>query len=74
MSVDPSVFSRVCVHVWNREDSLRMAKMSAMASPFRIPEAPQASAHVLQEESKSEDPPGCGDRSLLTYDVTHCSR
>uniref|UniRef100_H3CF95 Tight junction protein 2b (zona occludens 2) n=1 Tax=Tetraodon nigroviridis TaxID=99883 RepID=H3CF95_TETNG len=39
----------------NREDSLRMAKMSAMASPFRVPDAPQASA---QEESKSEDPPG----------------
>lgn len=33
--------------------------MSAMASPFRIPEAPQASAHLVQDEPQSEDPPGC---------------
>ncbi|XP_056890282.1 tight junction protein ZO-2-like isoform X2 [Takifugu flavidus] len=40
-----------------REDSMRTAKMSAMASPFRIPEFPQSSADVVQDGSKSAEPP-----------------
>lgn len=68
--LDSSVFLRVCVRVWNREDSLRTAKMSAMASPFRIPEFPQASADVVQDGSKSAEPPGCAYSILFNCDVT----
>lgn len=63
----------VCVCDWNREDSLRTAMMSAMASPFRVPEAPQATADVVQDGPRSEEPPGCGDSVLLSYDVTQGS-
>lgn len=49
---------------------MRTAKMSAMASPFRIPEFPQSSADVVQDGSKSAEPPGCGDGILPAYDVT----
>lgn len=49
---------------------MRTAKMSAMASPFRIPEFPQASADVVQDGSKSVEPPGCGYSFLPADDVT----
>lgn len=49
---------------------MRTAKMSAMASPFRIPEFHQASADVVQDGSKSADPPGCDYSILHAYDVT----
>lgn len=72
--LDSSVFLRVCVRVWNREDSLRTAKMSAMASPFRIPEFPQASADVVQDGSKSAELPGVMSHSPVNERHTHTSR
>lgn len=63
--------SSVCVRVWNREDSLRTAKMSAMASPFRIPEFPQASANVVQDGSKSAELPGVMSHSPVNERHTH---
>ncbi|XP_068166039.1 tight junction protein ZO-2b isoform X2 [Antennarius striatus] len=40
-----------------REESIRTAKMSAMASPFRIPEDPQASAQIDKNTPHVEEPP-----------------
>lgn len=37
---------------------MKMAKMSATASPFRIPEAPQATAELNKDAAQHEDPPG----------------
>ncbi|XP_029916779.1 tight junction protein ZO-2-like isoform X2 [Myripristis murdjan] len=40
-----------------REEPIRVAKMSAMASPFRVPEDPQASAELDREVPHIEEPP-----------------
>ncbi|KAM3849431.1 tight junction protein 2-like [Diretmus argenteus] len=40
-----------------RVDPIRVAKMSAMASPFRVPEDPQASAKPDREAPRIEEPP-----------------
>ncbi|XP_045891207.1 tight junction protein ZO-2-like [Micropterus dolomieu] len=40
-----------------REEPMRTAKMSAMASPFRVPEDPQASAELDKDTAHIEEPP-----------------
>ncbi|XP_039659060.1 tight junction protein ZO-2-like isoform X2 [Perca fluviatilis] len=40
-----------------REEPMRTAKMSAMASPFRVPEDPQASAELSKDTAHIEEPP-----------------
>ncbi|XP_054466336.1 tight junction protein ZO-2-like [Anoplopoma fimbria] len=40
-----------------REEPMRTAKMSAMASPFRVPEDPQASAELSKDTPHIEEPP-----------------
>ncbi|KAI3371900.1 hypothetical protein L3Q82_006685 [Scortum barcoo] len=40
-----------------REEPMRTAKMSAMASPFRVPEDPQASAELDKDTPHIEEPP-----------------
>ncbi|XP_059194009.1 tight junction protein ZO-2-like [Centropristis striata] len=40
-----------------REEPTRTAKMSAMASPFRVPEDPQASAETNKDPPHIEEPP-----------------
>ncbi|XP_063753655.1 tight junction protein ZO-2-like isoform X3 [Eleginops maclovinus] len=40
-----------------REEPMKTAKMSAMASPFRVPEDPQASAELNRESGHIEQPP-----------------
>ncbi|XP_031734619.1 tight junction protein ZO-2-like isoform X3 [Anarrhichthys ocellatus] len=41
----------------SREEPMRTAKMSAMASPFRVPEDPQASAELSKGTPLIEEPP-----------------
>uniref|UniRef100_A0A8C2WYQ7 Tight junction protein 2b (zona occludens 2) n=1 Tax=Cyclopterus lumpus TaxID=8103 RepID=A0A8C2WYQ7_CYCLU len=41
-----------------REEPMRTTKMSAMASPFKVPEDPEASAE-LSKEAPPIEPPGC---------------
>ncbi|KAE8291525.1 Tight junction protein ZO-2 Tight junction protein 2 [Larimichthys crocea] len=41
----------------HREDLMRSAMMSAMASPFRVPEDPQASAQLHKDTVHIEEPP-----------------
>ncbi|XP_068560344.1 tight junction protein ZO-2b [Cebidichthys violaceus] len=41
----------------SREEPMRTAKMSAMASPFRVPEDPQASAELSKDTPHIEEPP-----------------
>ncbi|XP_029998874.1 tight junction protein ZO-2-like isoform X2 [Sphaeramia orbicularis] len=40
-----------------RDEPLRTAKMSTMASPFRVPEPPQASAELDKDILQTEEPP-----------------
>ncbi|XP_041642832.1 tight junction protein ZO-2-like isoform X1 [Cheilinus undulatus] len=40
-----------------REEPMKTAKMSAMASPFRIPEEPRASTEVDRDNPHTEEPP-----------------
>ncbi|XP_034055138.1 tight junction protein ZO-2-like isoform X2 [Gymnodraco acuticeps] len=40
-----------------REEPMKTAKMSAMASPFRVPEDPHASAELNRESGHQEQPP-----------------
>ncbi|XP_029294783.1 tight junction protein ZO-2b [Cottoperca gobio] len=40
-----------------REEPMKTAKMSAMASPFRVPEDPQASAELNKDTAHIEEPP-----------------
>lgn len=40
-----------------REEPMRTAEMSAMASPFRVPEDPQASAELNKDTPHIEEPP-----------------
>ncbi|XP_033476110.2 tight junction protein ZO-2b isoform X2 [Epinephelus lanceolatus] len=40
-----------------REEPMRTAEMSAMASPFRVPEDPQASAELNKDTPHTEEPP-----------------
>ncbi|KAM4607923.1 tight junction protein 2-like [Polymixia lowei] len=40
-----------------REDSIRVARLSVMASPFRVPEDPQASAELDKEAPHTEELP-----------------
>ncbi|XP_042343933.1 tight junction protein ZO-2-like isoform X5 [Plectropomus leopardus] len=40
-----------------REEPMRTAKMSAMASPFRVPEDPQAPAELNKDTPHIEEPP-----------------
>lgn len=39
---------------WNREETMKTAKMSAMASPFKIPEAPAE----LENDTPQHETPG----------------
>lgn len=43
--------------VGNREEPMRTAQMSAMASPFKIPEVPPA--ELDKDARQNEEPPGC---------------
>lgn len=53
--------------------------MSAMASPFKVPEDPQASAERSKETPHIKEPPGCdtivwplvGSRHELEHDMWH---
>lgn len=67
LPVSSSFSSNVCeTHLYlfifwfvcNREEPIRTAQMSAMASPFKIPEVPQASTELDKDARQNEEPPG----------------
>lgn len=61
-----------CFVFCNREEPMTTAKMSAMASPFKIPEAPLASAELENDVPQHEKTPGF--HLLQCPQNTSCSR
>lgn len=59
--------------MWNREETVRTAKMSAMASPFRVPEDPHAATELDKDTPNIEGPPGINPShyTLSLYGYIH---